>query len=145
MILGLGVDMVKVARVRQKAGENLDSPLARGAFTESELEYAKSKGVAAFQSLAGFFAAKEAFFKATQVWPGWHDIWVEHDANGRPYFEFPLEAFEKLAEKGLDLTKCRINLTISHEKELAVAVVVVDADVFELFREIREIPDPEIG
>jgi len=124
MILGIGVDLVKVERVQQKAGENLDSPLARGAFTESELSYARSRGVAAFQSLAGFFAAKEAFFKATQVWSGWHDIWVEHEDNGKPYFVSE-KAKAKMLELGLDPETCNIQLTISHEKEFAVAVVVV--------------------
>ncbi len=127
MILGIGVDLVKVERVRQKAGEDLDSPLARGAFTESELAYAKSKGVAAHQSLAGFFAAKEAFFKATQVWPGWHGVWVEHEDSGKPYLDFSEKAREKMREIGLDPERANIQLTISHEKEFAVAVVVVGA------------------
>jgi len=127
MILGIGVDMVKVARVQQKAGENLDSPLARGAFTKSELAYAKSKGVAAYQSLAGFFAAKEAFFKATQVWPGWHDIWVEHEESGKPYLGFSEKAREKMRAIGIDPERINLQLTISHEKEFAVAVVVVDS------------------
>lgn len=125
MILGIGVDLVKVERVQQKAGENLDSPLARGAFTESELSYARSRGVAAFQSLAGFFAAKEAFFKATQTWPGFHEIWVEHEENGKPYFGLSEKAKAKMLELGLAPETCNIQLTISHEKEFAVAVVVV--------------------
>lgn len=125
MILGIGVDMVKVERVQQKVGENLDSPLARGAFTESELAYAKSKGVAAYQSLAGFFAAKEAFFKATQLWPGWHGLWVEHEENGKPYFGLSEKAREKMLEVGLNPERVSIQLTISHEKGFAVAVVVV--------------------
>ena len=124
MIIGIGVDMVKVERVQQKAGESLDSPLARGAFTESELAYAKSKGVAAYQSLAGFFAAKEAFFKATQLWPGFHDIWVEHEPGGKPYFGLSEKAREKLRAMGIEPESANIQLTISHEKEFAVAVVV---------------------
>ena len=124
---GIGVDLVKIERVRQKAGENLDSPLARGAFTESELEYARGRGVAAFQSLAGFFAAKEAFFKATQLWPGFHDIWVEHEDNGKPYLGFSEKAREKMLEASLDPEHVNIQLTISHEKEFAVAVVVLCA------------------
>lgn len=125
MILGIGVDMVKVARVQQKAGEDLNSPLARGAFTESELAYAKSRGVAAYQSLAGFFAAKEAFFKATQVWPGFQDIWVEHEESGKPYFGLSEKAQEKMRALGIGPERVNIQLTISHEKEFAVAVVVV--------------------
>ncbi len=122
---GIGVDLVKIERIRQKAGENLDSPLARGAFTESELAYARSRGVAAFQSLAGFFAAKEAFFKATQVWPGWHGVWVEHEESGKPYFGLSEKAREKMREVGIDPERVNIQLTISHEKEFAVAVMVV--------------------
>lgn len=143
MILGVGVDIVQVERMRRKAGENLDTPLAKGVFTASELEYARGKGVAAAQSLAGFFAAREALFKATQVWPGWHGAWVEHDARGRPYFMFSDEAAGKYAAAGICVVggeavakgsenapkvpgAHRIQLTISHEKDFAVAVVVVE-------------------
>jgi holo-[acyl-carrier protein] synthase len=126
MIIGIGVDLVKVERVRQKAGENFDTPLARGAFTESELAYAKSMGVVAYQSLAGFFAAKEAFFKATQVWPGWHDIWVEHEPGGKPYFGLSEKAREKMRALDIEPENADVQLTISHEKEFAVAVVVAE-------------------
>ncbi len=134
MIIGVGVDIVQVERMRKKAGENLDTPLAKGVFTASELEYARGKGVAAAQSLAGFFAAREALFKATQVWPGWHGAWVEHDARGRPYFMFSDEAVGKYAAAGICVAApegggCAqggIQLTISHEKDFAVAVVVVE-------------------
>ncbi len=161
MITGVGVDIVQVERMRKKAGEGLDTPLAKGVFTSSELEYARGKGVAAAQSLAGFFAAREALFKATQVWPGWHGAWVEHDQRGRPYFMFSDEAVGKYAHAGIcvaapegggcaqrqgskaapdaavplsanvvpDTTpkaaRCNIQLTISHEKDFAVAMVVV--------------------
>ncbi len=134
MITGVGVDIVQVERMRKKAGENLDTPLAKGVFTASELEYARGKGVAAAQSLAGFFAAREALFKATQVWPGWHGAWVEHDARGRPYFVFSDEAVGKYAHAGIIVAAPEgggraqggIQLTISHEKDFAVAVVVVE-------------------
>lgn len=128
MIIGIGVDLVKIERVQKKVGESFDTPHARGAFTESELAYAKSKGVAAFQSLAGFFAAKEAFFKATQVWPGFHDIWIEHEESGKPYLGLSEKACEKMREIGLNPERANIQLTISHEKEFAVAIVFVDAN-----------------
>jgi len=128
MILGIGVDMVNVERVRKKVGESFDTPLAKGAFTASELAYAKGKGVAAYQSLAGFFAAKEAFFKATQVWPGWHGIWVEHEAGGKPYFGLSEKAREKMRALGIEPKRANIQLTISHEKEFAVAVVVASVE-----------------
>ena len=126
MIRGLGVDIVQVERVRQKVGASFDTPLAKGVFIASELAYAQGKGVAAFQSLAGFFAAKEAFFKATQVWPGWHGVWVEHEPGGKPYFGLSAEAKEKLRAAGIDPDAMNLQLTISHEKEYAVAVVVVE-------------------
>lgn len=126
MILGVGVDIVQVERMRKKAGENLDTPLAKGVFTASELEYARGKGVAAAQSLAGFFAAREALFKATQVWPGWHGASVTHDPKGKPYFVFSDEAVGRYAGAGIDVAKYGIQLTISHEKDFAVAVVVVE-------------------
>jgi phosphopantetheine--protein transferase-like protein len=126
VIIGIGVDIVQVERMRKKAGENLDTPLAKGVFTASELEYARGKGVAAYQSLAGFFAAREALFKATQVWPGWHGAWVEHDARGRPYFMFSDEAIAKYDAVHVNILHLNVRLSISHEKDFAVAVVVVE-------------------
>jgi len=126
MIVGIGVDIVKVSRVEGKVGKDFDTPFAKKAYTESEMAYARARGKGAYRSLAGFFGAKEAFFKATQVWPGWRDIRVEHRESGQPHFEFSDEATAKLTHAQLDPAFHTFHLTITHEKEFAVVVVVVE-------------------
>lgn len=129
MILGIGIDTVKVSRVMDKVGPEFASPFAKGAYTEEELEYARSRGAAAYQSLAGFFAAREAFFKATQVRLGWKDIAVDHEPNGKPFFRFNDKGHLRLIERGRDPAFHKFHLSITHEKDYAVVVVVCEEQV----------------
>jgi len=129
MIVGIGVDTVSVSRVKEKVGADFASPFARGAYTDEEIEYARKKGVAAYQSLAGFFAAREAFFKATQVRLGWKDIAVHHEENGKPFFRFSDKGHLRLIEKGKDPAFHRFHLSITHERDYAVVVVVCEERV----------------
>jgi phosphopantetheinyl transferase (holo-ACP synthase) len=50
---------------------------------------------------------------------------VEHEESGKPYFGFSEKAHEKMREVNINPERVNIQLTISHEKEFAVAVVVV--------------------
>jgi len=120
------VEIVKVSRIEDKVGKDFETPFAEKAYADGEMKYAKAQGKGAYRSLAGFFGAKEAFFKATQVWPGWKDIRVEHRESGQPYFGFSEEAIAKLTHAQLDPAFHTFHLTITHEKEFAVVVVVVE-------------------
>ncbi len=126
MIVGIGVDIIKVSRIKEKVGSNFDMPFARKAYTPQEIEYAKAKGVQAYQSFAGFFAAREAFFKATQVRLGWQDIFVDHEENGKPFFRFSDRGYLKLIENHRDPSFFQFHLSITHEKEYAVGVVICE-------------------
>ncbi len=126
MITGIGVDIVKVSRICEKVGTGFDSPFARKAYTAEELRYAKGKGKGVYQSLAGFFAAREAFFKATQIRLRWQDISVDHDENGKPFFRFSDKAHLTLIERGKDPAFHRFHLTITHGREYAIVVVVCE-------------------
>jgi holo-[acyl-carrier protein] synthase len=94
-------------------------------FTESERVYCESKGVAASQSYAARFAAKEAFLKALKTgWSGkitWHDIEVVSD-DGVPSLNIKNEA--KIILK--DMGAARVHLSLSHTTEHAVAQVILE-------------------
>ena len=95
-------------------------------FTDAERQYCESKGVAAAQSYAARFAAKEAFLKALRTgWRGkisWHDIEVLSDSDGVPSLNVTGEA-EKLLQH---LGATRAHLSISHTTEHAVAEVILE-------------------
>ena len=71
------------------------------------------------------FAAKEAFAKAWGTGLGaalgWQDLWVAHDARGRPFFAFAEALAARLAAAGL-----RAHLSLADEREHAVAFVVLE-------------------
>src|SRR5271169_7251895 len=77
-ILGTGIDMIEVDRVRaaierEKTGVRFRARV----FTAGEIAYCESRGRARYQSYAGRFAAKEATMKALGT--GWnrHVGWGE--------------------------------------------------------------------
>ena len=65
MIISTGIDIVEVYRIRETIART--PRFAERVYTVGEREYCESKGVAAAQSYAGRFAAKEAFLKALKT------------------------------------------------------------------------------
>ena len=121
MILGIGVDIVKIARFEGKDKSNDNQP-AR-IFTPSEQEYISKKGP---QTAAGIFAAKEAIAKSlgtgfSGFWP--NAIEITHNKKGRPQATLHQEA-AKIAQN-LANGEYSIMLSISHTNEDAVAFAVV--------------------
>ncbi|MBQ2931817.1 MAG: NAD(P)H-hydrate dehydratase [Clostridia bacterium] len=110
MMTNCGVDIVEISRIDSAIKKN--SNFLKRVFSAAEIEYynKKSNGV---ESLAGFFAAKEAFAKylGTGI-SGFNfsDVSVEHSPEGAPFIVFKGE-------------KQDVSLSISHEKTVAVAVV----------------------
>jgi holo-[acyl-carrier protein] synthase len=83
MILGTGLDITEVRRLRQ-AVEKWGETFLKRVFTEKELENAKTRG-SFYQHLAGRFAAKEAVFKALgDAQLNWQDVQILNDAQGKP-------------------------------------------------------------
>ena len=95
-------------------------------FTENERAYCDSKGVAAAQSYAGRFAAKEAFLKALKTgWRGkitWHDVEIVSDEQGVPSIEVSGEGKRLLENLGVS----NIHVSISHTSDHAVAQVIFE-------------------
>ncbi len=112
MIYGIGTDIVRTERL----AESKDS-FMRFAFTEREIEGFGKSG----ERAAGCFAAKEAVVKALGLGfreIGLKDIEILHNDMGKP-----LVYLRGKAEKFSDLI---FNVSISHEKEYAVAFVTAE-------------------
>lgn len=82
--------------------------------------------MAAAQSYAARFAAKEAFLKALKTgWRGkitWHDIEIVSDETGAPSLEIRGEAQNILTKLGAN----RIHLSLSHTTVHAIAQVILE-------------------
>lgn len=114
----LGIDIVEISRFREM--NNLEMFIRR-VFTQSEADYFVTKKAAKgfYASVAGHFAAKEAFSKAVGTGIrgfSLSDIEVCHDELSKPYLKFG---------------GVRVNgtLTISHSDTIAVAMVYLSDDI----------------
>ena len=124
MILGTGIDLIEVERIRssfQKFGERFALRILVG----GEMEYCLShRDPAPF--IAARFAAKEAVSKAfgTGIGAsiGWHDIEVRRRETGEPYVI--------LHGKGEELFRSReatrLHLSLSHTVQHATAISILE-------------------
>ncbi len=120
---GLGVDVISVSRIADAVSRHGDRFLER-CFRPDEIALARRRGAAGAQALAGRWAAKEAFVKAVGAKPGafgYRDVEVVSGSDGVPALKLHGAAAAALAALGGERTM----LSLSHERETAVAVVVV--------------------
>lgn len=119
-VLGIGVDLVSVARVGDLAARFGDRFLNR-IFTPDEI--LESRGRAVY--LAGRFSVKESLLKAlgTGLSGGlkWTEIATRSRESGAPYVVCGGKVYRILEEKGVR----DIWVSISHERESVVSMVVL--------------------
>ena len=125
VIVGLGLDLVDVARVKKLIASKGDRALAR-MFTEREAAYALAR-VHPYLHLAARIAAKEAAFKALSGTPGargigWREMEVVPRTGARPELVLHDSALRRAAELGV----VQMWLTLSHSDATAGAVVVLE-------------------
>ena len=118
----IGVDLIEIGRVRDALARHGDGFRER-CFTAAEQAYCDSKPNPA-QHYAGRFAAKEAVGKA--LGSGVYFTWKEIEIRGRP--KPGVELTGRTAAFAERIGAGRIELSMTHSRELAAAVaVVVDA------------------
>lgn len=104
----VGIDIVDVSRM-ERITKRFGDRFLNKVFTRQELEYTRKK-MRMHESLAGRFAAKEAFIKAHGEAVGWKEIEILQQ-GGKPYIVFEGKIYREVS--------------ISHERSFAVAVVVI--------------------
>ncbi|HVP18553.1 MAG TPA: holo-ACP synthase [Spirochaetia bacterium] len=124
MILGVGIDVVHVERIRR--WRRIEGLYERF-FHPEELASALPRGETGILSLAARFAAKEAFGKA--IGSGLRhfalrDIAVLNDSHGKPFMM--LTGGAEVAFK--DFGGSRLVCSLSHERDNALAVVLIEGD-----------------
>lgn len=126
MILGIGIDIIEVARVQsshERFGERFVARILRPA----EIAYCLSHSTPA-PFIAARFAAKEAISKAfgTGIGAslGWQDMEVCRKESGEPYVVIHGKGKALLQER-----KARVPLiSLSHTQTYAAAVAILEND-----------------
>ena len=124
VIVGLGVDMEEISRLREVIGRHSRAFLQR-VFTPAEIEYCERHRDTA-ERYAGRFAAKEATMKALGTgWSRgvrWKDIEVTRPPRQRPTVTLYGAALEHSKQLGTR----QISLSITHTGNLAFAEVILE-------------------
>ncbi|MDK2930948.1 MAG: holo-[acyl-carrier protein] synthase [Bacillota bacterium] len=118
-VVGVGVDIVEVARIRElmeRKGDRLEGRV----FTSEEM---KSSAGGRYDRLAGRFAAKEAVAKALGTGIrgfGWSEIEIAEEPCGKPYVRLTGRAANVAAQRGV----VRVEVSIAHTRDTAIAFAV---------------------
>ncbi len=131
MIVGLGIDIIEIERIREGI-ERFQQRFLKRFFTEIERKYCE-----AFQDpyphYAVRFAAKEAAMKALGVGIfskiPWTDFEVRNEKSGKPYLVLHGKASQRARELGARSSA----LSLSHNRTQACAVVILSTDENEAF------------
>ena len=125
MIVGTGIDLAEVDRIAA-AIERFGDRFLRRVFTEAEMRYCDSKANR-MERYAGRFAAKEAAMKAVGTgWRGgvaWTDFEVQREPGGKPTMSFHGKAAEFASKLGVK----SVALSITHTKDMAMAMVILES------------------
>ncbi len=125
MVIGVGTDLIEIRRVQQSMDRFGERFLER-IFTAEEIGYCLAKRRNATESFAARFAAKEAGAKAlgTGISRGvsWKELAVRRALGSRPTLHLAGRAAELAAAMGVR----RVHLSLTHSREMALAVVVLE-------------------
>lgn len=124
MILGTGVDLAEVPRIRAAIERHGDRFIER-IYTVPEIAYVERKANR-FERYAARFAAKEAGMKAIGTgWKrgvSWRDFEVVNLPSGRPTLRLHGVASEIAQQLGVR----QISLSLTHTAELGMAHVILE-------------------
>lgn len=122
MIYGIGIDIVKVERIKA-AVEKWGNDFLQRVFTEKEISYCYEKRDP-YLSLSVRFAAKEALIKAagSKAPVSFRDIEIVNQETGSPAIRIGGRLADFFIEKEIAFS----HLSLSHEREYGIASVVLE-------------------
>ena len=126
MIIGTGVDLVEIERVKQLLDRYGDH-FRRRVYTPGEVKYCETFRYKA-ERYAARFAAKEAAFKALGT--GWRKgvRWIDVEVIRRPGGRPSLQLYGRASDMAAELCVDRIALSLSHVNNYAVAQVIFESN-----------------
>jgi len=121
MVLGLGIDIIEIDRIKQSI-ETYGEKFLNKIFTKNEIEYSITKPNQ-YQHFAARFAAKEAIYKAlssdtNQVY-SWQDVEIYNEKNGLPKVKFYGALKNYLNENK------QIKISMSHSEHYVTCVAIL--------------------
>ena len=125
MVVGLGTDLIEIARIEESLARFGDRFLHR-IYTPGEVAYCMRKHKTSAESLAARFAAKEAAAKAlgTGISRGisWLELEVIRHPGQPPQIHFHGRAAERAARLGVRHS----SLSLTHSRTEALAIVILE-------------------
>lgn len=121
MIIGIGVDIIEIERIRQAVSRER---FVQKVFTAAEQQYCSSRGNSRFASYAARFAGKEAVMKAfgTGAAGGaWLDIEILNQPQGSPFVRLT-GRFAELADR---MQVSAIPVSLTHARDYAAAQAIL--------------------
>jgi holo-[acyl-carrier protein] synthase len=125
MVIGIGTDLIEIARIEQSVARYGDRFLER-VFTPAEIAYCRRKKNAA-ESFAARFAAKEAGAKALGTGISHGISWLELEVLREPTGKPTLVLTGRAAARAHSLSVTRISLSLTHSRTISLAVVVMES------------------
>ena len=127
MILGTGIDLLKVSRIK-KLLDNYGDIFVKKVFSEYEIK--KNKNITfKVSKIAKLFATKEAFVKALGTGftkkISFKDISLKNEESGKPIINLSNRVQEYLKKKTPNGYKTISNVSISDEKEYVISNVII--------------------
>ena len=125
MILGTGIDIIEVTRVRNSV-ERFGERFLQRILRPDEIQYCLSHKFPA-PHIAARFAAKEALSKAfgtgigSQL--GWQDMEIKREESGRPFVVLHGSGAKLLTERGGRI----VHVSLSHTEHYASALAILEA------------------
>lgn len=121
MVLGIGIDIIEIERIK-KSVDNFGDAFLNKIYTKTEIDYSigrKNK----YQHFAARFAAKEAIYKAlssdTDKVYSWQDVEIYNEVNGLPKVNF----YGSLKDY-LDGNK-QLKISMSHSEHYVTCVAIL--------------------
>ena len=114
-----GIDIIEIDRIQNVLIKH-PKRFLRKIFTEYEINYCRGRAT----QLAARFASKEAAMKALGTGirgVGWREVEVQRLRSGKPYIILHGRAKKRAELMGIK----KIELSISHSKNLATAIVIM--------------------
>jgi holo-[acyl-carrier protein] synthase len=124
MVIGLGTDLIEIARI-ERSVERFGERFLERVYTPGEIAYCYAKKSFA-ESLAARFAAKEAGAKALGTGISRGVTWKEFEVRRRPGQRPDLHLSGRAAEIAAALGVRRLSLSLTHSREMSLAVVVAE-------------------
>lgn len=125
MVIGLGTDLIEVARIERSVERFGEQFLAR-VYTAKEISYCQARRKTSAESFAARFAAKEAGAKALGTGISRGVSWLEIEVTRQPGQAPQLSLHGRAAEIAAGLGIVRLSLSLTHTRDLAMAVVVAE-------------------